>query len=122
MRTSSRSRRFVPSLDALQSRLLLSDTTVITPMDPVPAGYTDTTTSTPDSTTVITPMDPVPVGYTDGTGGDTTDTVAPITVTTAGYVSCDTTTDPTWSTSAASMGDMVATTPSTDTTTTTVAS
>jgi hypothetical protein len=77
-------------VDLLQSRLLLSGTTaviapsdtnapaasgptavaVITPMDPVPVGYSDDSSdpsaaSGPTSDLVITPMDSVPIGYSD---------------------------------------------------------
>ncbi len=76
MRNLSRSRRFIPSVDSLNSRLLLSGTgTVITPMDPVPVGYSDGSDEDPAAASgptvvVITPMDPVPVGYSDGSDED----------------------------------------------------
>ena len=121
MRISRRSRHFVPAVDALGSRLLLSGASVvITPMDPIPVGYTDGTdevppaASGPTTIVVITPMDPVPVGYTDGTddnpsvnSGSTNGVVLLPGPISQGYVDDDSSNAPVWAAPAAAMGDMV---------------
>jgi hypothetical protein len=114
MRNLSRSRRFIPSVDSLNLRLLLSTTgAVITPMDPVPVGYTDGSDEDPSApaasgptVVVITPMDPVPVGYTDGSDEDPAASGP-----TSGYANDDTSNAPSWAAPAAAMGDMLVQSP-----------